>query len=233
MRKAAGRILITGGAVLMLSALLLFLYNRYEDARAGRQAERLLAEVQSAIGQESGQEEAWGQKNSGQPSGASSGPQAEQEGQGAEVLKEADMEQTREELSPEMPVVQIGKYGYIGYLSIPSLNLELPVMSEWDYNRLKLAPCRQFGSSRTDDLVIAGHNYKKHFGPLFRLKTGAEVTFTDMEGVENHYTLQKLEILKPEAVDAVYDSGYALVLYTCTLGGENRVVAFCDRVEER
>ena len=28
----------------------------------------------------------------------------------------------------------------------------------WDYDRLKIAPCRQFGSTRTDDLVIAAHN---------------------------------------------------------------------------
>ncbi len=220
MRKAAGMILITGGAVLMLSALLLFLYNRCEEHYAGQQAAQLLIEIQSAIGENTEVEEGL----PGQPPG--------QESQGAAGLKEADVEETGEELSREMPVVQIGKYGYIGYLSIPDLQLELPIMSEWDYNRLKLAPCRQFGSSGTDDLVIAGHNYKTHLGSLSRLKTGAEITFTDMDGVENHYTLQKLEILEPEAVDAVYDSGYALVLYTCTLGGENRVVAFCDRVED-
>ena len=35
-------------------------------------------------------------------------------------------------LSDEMTVREIDGYGYIGYLSIPALNLELPVMDQWD-----------------------------------------------------------------------------------------------------
>ena len=105
--------------------------------------------------------------------------------------------------------------------------------SEWDYNRLKIAPCRHFGSSRTDDLVIAAHNYKTHFGSLSKLRSGAEVIFTDMDGIENRYVLVRdPETLAPDAVDAVQNSGYDLVLYTCTPGGATRVVAFCDRVTE-
>ena len=37
------------GAVLILSALLLFLHNRREDALAGQEAESLLADVRAAI----------------------------------------------------------------------------------------------------------------------------------------------------------------------------------------
>ena len=54
-----------------------------------------------------------------------------------------------------------------------------------------------------------------------------------MDGIENLYRLVRLEILSPDAVDAVQNSGYDLVLYTCTPGGATRVVAFCDRVETK
>ena len=54
-----------------------------------------------------------------------------------------------------------------------------------------------------------------------------------MDGIENRYILvHDPETLAPDAVDAVQNSGYDLVLYTCTSGGATRVVAFCDRVME-
>lgn len=33
----------------------------------------------------------------------------------------------------EMPTAEVDECGYIGYISIPSLGIELPVMSEWSY----------------------------------------------------------------------------------------------------
>ena len=45
------------------------------------------------------------------------------------------------------------------------------------------------------------------------------------------YAVSKCETLQPTEVDAVQNSGYDLVLYTCTLGGRTRVTVFCDRVE--
>lgn len=132
----------------------------------------------------------------------------------------------------EMPVVEIDGYGYVGYLSISAIHIELPVMAEWDYARLKIAPCRQFGSSVTDDLVIAAHNYDSHFGKLKELSVGDEVVFTDMEGGVNTYTVEKTDILDPASVEAVEQSGFALVLYTCTYGGKSRVTVFCNRTAD-
>lgn len=134
-------------------------------------------------------------------------------------------------LDPEMPVVMLDGYEYVGYVEIPALEVELPVLADWDYDRLKIAPCRQFGSSRTDDLVIAAHNYQTHFGRLKELQEGDTIRFTDMEGIVNTYAVSKCVTLQPTEVDAVQNSGYDLVLYTCTLGGRTRVTVFCDRVE--
>ena len=132
-------------------------------------------------------------------------------------------------LDPELPVVEVDGNEYVGEISIPAIGIDLPVMSEWSYPRLKIAPCRQFGSSRTDDLVIAAHNYESHFGKLTSLTAGDNVTFTDMDGIVNEYVVNKVEVLDPHSVEEVEHSGYALVLYTCTYGGKTRVTVFCDR----
>lgn len=134
------------------------------------------------------------------------------------------------EESADMKVVDIDGYGYIGYLEIPDLELRLPVMDQWDYKRLKIAPCRQFGAVATNDLVIAAHNYDRHFGRLKTLQGGEGVSFTDMEGLITSYVVEKVETLNPTAVDEVQNSGYDLVLYTCTLGGKTRVTVFCSRL---
>lgn len=210
MPKKTGIIFVTLGAVLMLSALLLFIYNELESRNAGREAEILLDGIKSAF------EEA---KHETQP---------ETIKVSIGVANNTTLEET---LDPVMPTVLIDGYEYIGYVSIPDLELELPVMSEWDYNRLKVAPVRHFGSSRTDDLVIAAHNYKTHFGSLSTLKIGDEIRFTDMDGVENRYTLSALRVLSADAVAAVQNSGHDLVLYTCTPESTSRVVAFCDRAQ--
>ena len=188
------------GAALILSALLLLLYNRYEDAHAGQEAESLLASVEESISAQT----------MDVPTAAAPSPTP---------------------LDPEMPVVMLDGYEYVGYVEIPALGLKLPVMSEWDYTRLRVAPCRQFGSSRTDDLVIAAHNYENHFGRLKELSKGDTVIFTDMEGLVNTYCVEKIETLAPDAVDAVQNSGHDLVLYTCTKGGKTRVTVFCNREE--
>lgn len=204
MPKRADIVIIAVGAVLILSALLLLIYNRCEDVRAGQEAESLLASVEAAI--------------SAQEMAAPNKPES------TEALSLP--------LDPEMPVVTLGGYEYVGYVEIPTLGLKLPVMAEWDYTRLQIAPCRQFGSSRTDNLVIAAHNYDTHFGKLKELSKGDTVIFTDMEGIVSTYCIEKLETLSPDAVDTVLNSGYDLVLYTCTKGGKTRVTVFCDRAAE-
>ena len=132
----------------------------------------------------------------------------------------------------EMVIKEIDGYGYIGYLSIPALQLDLPVMSEWDYGRLKISPCRYYGSTKTDNLVIAAHNYRFHFGYLGHLKPGEKVVFTDMESEKHIYQVTAVEQLMPTDVDKVKDSGDDLILYTCTYGGAKRITVRCSYVSK-
>lgn len=131
----------------------------------------------------------------------------------------------------EMVVVEIDGYGYIGYLSLPTLDLELPVMAEWDYPRLKISPCRYYGSTKTDNLVIAAHNFRYHFGYIGKLREGDIVTFTDMEFNVHTYMVNSIETLAPTDVAKVKDTGDDLILYTCTYGGSKRIAVMCSYVE--
>ncbi len=132
----------------------------------------------------------------------------------------------------EMKVEEIDGYGYVGYLSIPVLALDLPVMSEWDYDRLKISPCRYYGSTKTDNLVIAAHNYKYHFGYLGQLEIGDEIIFTDMNSEISSYKVTSVELLLPTDVDKVKDTSDDLILYTCTYGGAKRITVKCSYFDE-
>lgn len=127
----------------------------------------------------------------------------------------------------DMKTVEIDGHGYIGYLSIPSLGIELPVMSEWSYPNLRIAPCREVGSVNTRDLVIAGHNYRRHFGNLKDLVPGDAVMFTDMNQITTAYQVEAIEILQPTQVEEMRAEEWDLTLYTCTYGGRTRIAVRC------
>lgn len=131
----------------------------------------------------------------------------------------------------EMVVQEIDGHNYIGFVGIPALELELPVMADWTYPQLKIAPCRFTGSIFTDDLVIMAHNFERHFGHIRDLKPGDTVTFTDMEGQTISYEVVVLDILHPTAVEDMTAGEYDLTLFTCTYGGKSRVTVRCDRME--
>lgn len=132
---------------------------------------------------------------------------------------------------PAMTQTEIEGFAYIGYLSIPAIELELPVMAQWDYERLKTAPCRYAGSTKTGDLVLCAHNFDRHFGPIRNLAQGEDVYFTDMDGVVWHYRVSGVEILDPTDIGYMTAGAYDLTLFTCTYGGASRVTVRCDRAE--
>ena len=126
-----------------------------------------------------------------------------------------------------MPVQEIDGEGYIGILQIPDLALELPIIGEWSYPRLRTAPCRYVGSAYTHDLIIAAHNYASHFGGLASLALGSEVIFTDMDGNRFIYAVSGTEQLPGTAIEEMESGDWDLTLFTCTIGGAARVTVRC------
>lgn len=201
MRNKFGTVCMVLGAVLILAALSLFVWNRQEDKKAGASVENILPQLM-------------------------------------EQIERLRAEATNGDLpypdpyDPTMTEVVIDGYAYIGYLSIPSLERELPVMSEWDYTRLKMAPCRYSGSTKTNDLVIAAHNYTRHFGPVRELPIGENIYFTDMDGIVSHYQVAEVEVLPPTDIEEMISGAYDLTLFTCNYGGQSRIAVRCEQVQE-
>ena len=130
--------------------------------------------------------------------------------------------------SPEMATVKVGEYDCIGILSIPVLELELPVLTEWSYAKLKKAPCHYYGTYCEPNFVIAAHNYESHFGRLSELQIGDLVFFTDVNGTAYGYEVVLSETLPKEATKEMIAGGFDLSLYTCTPSGFNRVTVRCN-----
>ncbi len=142
------------------------------------------------------------------------------------VIDEKNAEQN--DSGPKMSTVKVDGYECIGILSIPVLDLELPVLTDWSYVKLKKSPCHYYGSYYENDFVIAAHNYKSHFGRLSELQAGDVVVFTDVSGTAHYYEVVILETLPKNATKEMITSGFDLSLYTCTLGGGNRVTVRCN-----
>lgn len=130
----------------------------------------------------------------------------------------------------EMKTVNINGDEFIGTITIPTLNLELPVMSEYSYSRLKKAPCRYYGNLFTNDLIICAHAYETFFANLIKLKQNDLIIFTDVDGNNYAYEVLEIEILKPTDVDKMVNNEFDLTLYTCTSDNMNRVTVRCNRV---
>ena len=144
---------------------------------------------------------------------------------------------------PEMPVIEVEGYYYIGILEIPSLQLTLPVMDRWDDTRLKISPCVYSGSYKTDDLVICAHNYARHFSPVKWIDIGADVYLITVDCRVYHYQVTNRETLQPAAVenmientnnttDGTITNEWDLTLFTCNTGGQTRCAVRCARIRE-
>lgn len=130
----------------------------------------------------------------------------------------------------DMPAVEIDGVRYIGTVSIPLFNLELPVAETWSYPQMQKTPCRYSGSAYLNDLVLCAHNYNSHFGGLRNLQQGDAVIFTDMDGNEFPYEVELVEDLQPTAIEEMKSSDWDLSLFTCTLDGQTRVTVRCNKI---
>jgi sortase A len=158
-----------------------------------------------------------------------------QAAQTASVLREmvplqAQSEQAASTTAEQMQTVTIDGEDYIGTLDIPVLGLSVPVNFSLSNPQLKKSPCRYQGSFLSDDLIIAGHNYKHGFGLLKQLTAGDEVTFTDVDGYVYRYEVTEIEQLDGQDIAGMEAGDWDLTLFTCTIGGAKRVTVRCQKM---
>ena len=101
-------------------------------------------------------------------------------------------------------------------------------MADWSEAKLKLSPCRYYGSVRGGDMVICAHNYARHFGRLSELRIGESVLFTDLDGTVTRYAVAEVQVFAPSEVEDMISGDYPLTLFTCTYGGKSRITVRCD-----
>lgn len=135
-----------------------------------------------------------------------------------------------------LPTAEVDGELYIGIIEIPEKGLRLPVYADWNYERLRYAPCRFTGSCTGKDLVLCGHNFSSQFGPLRSIEPGADVYFTAVDGNVYHYIVETRETLKPTDVGKMIENEensdqkaatWDLTLFTCNLGGQTRCAVRC------
>ena len=209
------------GILLLVAALILILYNIHSDNHAKAASNEVVAILS---------ENAFGEMV----------PETENK-EMDDAIKVADeavdsLEQETVipdyELNPdmEMPLQTVNGQDYIGVLTLEELSLELPVMRDWDYPKLKESPCCYYGSAYQDNFVIMAHNFQCHFGKIRNLSVGSIVTFKDMDNNIFTYEVIQTEMLNPTEVDTVKSGLWDLTLFTCTTGGQYRIAVRCDKV---
>lgn len=201
------------GVLCMIGALGLLLSNQREAEQARQDSEEVMVRLESAIEENLATQE--------------SNPQEET----YPVVPGTPLEMLDPELL-EMTEVEINGNRYIGYLNIPALKLELPVMADWSYDKLQIAPCRFQGTIKEGNLVLMAHNYQHHFGTINQLQPGDELAFVDMDNVVTVYQVVATDVVAPTAVEEVTAGDFDLTLFTCTYGGRTRVVVYCDEVKQ-
>ena len=201
MRKL-GKTLIIVGVLLIVLSLSISIKNIYEEEKAGKNSESVLNIMKENINNN------------------------------IESNKDESIELVNNEIVEEKinKTINVEGYDYIGTISIPTLNLELPVMSEYDYDRLKIAPCRYYGSIYTNDLIICAHSYKTHFKNIDKLNQNDLIIITDASGIKYVYEVLEIEILKPTEVEKMIDNEFDLTLYTCTNDGLSRITIRCNKL---
>ena len=207
MRRIFGACCIILGICCLISSLGLIAYNHREEENAQNASKNILQAVQENILDNTREE-----NNS----------------------EKSDRDESVEipvDIPQEMLTTQVDGYDCIGVLSIPVLELELPVLTDWSYAKLKIAPCHYFGSYFQKDFVIAAHNYQSHFERLTELQPKDLILFTDISGTVYCYEVVLLETLPGNATEEMITSGFDLSLYTCTPGGASRVTVRCNAVK--
>ena len=143
MKNKKGLCFITMGTMMLLASLFLVFFNFRQDRESSENAREILIELKDVIPDTT----------------------AVQTTEFIESATYNDIFQEYQEYEesttvPEEKTIRIDDNYYIGTILIPSLDVELPIISEWSYPNLKLSPCRYKGSIAEGNLIIASHNYR-------------------------------------------------------------------------
>ncbi len=118
-------------------------------------------------------------------------------------------------------------YNLDGILSIPSLGLRLPVLSDYSEDLLKVSVCvyEKDGEGQPPRMILAGHNYPAHFGKLSSLQPGDSVGYEPIEGESISYQVVEVTEIAADDREALESGEWDMTLLTCNWDMSRRVLA--------
>ena len=126
MKSKLGIICVILGLAMVISSLGLCVYNYYEQQQAGESVDEIMPQMVQAIREN---------REDKKTTLTVKTPARE------ETALTEDKEPTSEPLITEMETVEIDGNRYIGFVAMPTVNRELPIMADWSYPKLKKSPC--------------------------------------------------------------------------------------------
>ncbi len=211
MKKKLGISLVIMGTVLLVAALSLILHNRVQDKQYSEAASIALDDIKELIpglGETVG-----GFIPSTRPDGLeNTNPESTKPG----ILDDYVKEET---------IVESDGIRYLGVISLPSIEIELPVTADCNNANMKFAACRYEGTVAGSDLIICAHNLPSFFSKLSKMYSGDEIIFVDGDGEYHYYEIVEISTMGGYEVDKMKEGSdeWDITLFTCTYGGANRV----------
>ncbi len=202
--KLKGYLLISLGTIFIIIAASLLYYNLNLEKEAKTVADRIVPEIIKEIKTNQGKSDA--------------------------VIQPASQTESVQHKTNEK-YLELNSKKYMGILTFPSLGLELPILASYVYKDLMTAPCCYSGNP-AGYMVIAAHNFKAHFGNIYKLSKGDTILFTDIEGNVTQYKVMLQKEVNVEDIDKFFDMHYDLTLITCNYLGNKRVMVGCEKVED-
>lgn len=199
MRKKISVTLVIIGALLIVSALALVLFNVTKAKKCSETAQNVLIQIKKSMSDEFV-------------------PNKEQE-KFEQIIED--------EISPEIPeYIEIDGNKFIGYIRIEKIGVELPVMQDWSYEKMDISPCVYKGSLDEKNIIIMAHNYSGFFIDLKDLSSDDLVEFVKCSGEVLQFKVTNIELIPGyDGETLVSDNeNWDLTLLTCNYSGRSRVV---------
>ncbi len=131
------------------------------------------------------------------------------------------------------------QYSVDSVLTIPSIEIKYPVLTETSEDLLKISLNKFWGGepNTVGNYCIVGHNYSnngKLFGKLSKIQNGDTVNLQDSTGRILEYKVYNKIIVEPDDVSAtsqLTNGKKEITLITCANSGTQRLVVKCREVE--
>jgi LPXTG-site transpeptidase (sortase) family protein len=123
------------------------------------------------------------------------------------------------------------RYHTIAVVSVPSIDIEYPILDHWTDELLKISPCYFWGAepNQVGNFCIVGHNYrnKKFFSKVPTLEPGEEIIITDLTQKKITYEIYDVYVVEPDNVESttqLTNGMREVTLITCTNDSSKRVI---------